>query len=557
MRKFNILILALVAVMLVIHSVNGQEKRDIILDAMTEELVRNMEKIRLKNSEPPFYMMYGVEDQVTYNVSGSLGAITNSTKSPQRYKTNTRVMVGDYDFNDESMDENGMNGRESFDLPLPIDDDPLGVRRSFWASTDNIYRSAARLFEKHKQTLKEGNKKLDELPHRWFAKHAPVEMISSAESVPFDQNGWETKIRNLSALFLEHKFIEHSTVFISFTQGHKYIVTSEGTRAKLPHSQVSLTVIAQAKNQNGEFILRRIQHLAALPTGLPDEKTCSEQIRGMIGSIEKEFSHATFEEEYSGPVLFLNGSAADMFAMGLFGQKESIIAGDQVPKQTGYQYNNQINALDGKLGKSLIHESITIKAKPHMRSYNGTALLGFFDMDNEGVVPPDEVVIFQNGVLKELLNNRSLTHATQKSNGFNSGPGVLEITSNAKFSEKELKTKLIESAKKKGLDYALIVRNANAMGMMSVTRIAVADGKEEVLRNTMLNIEGMKALKGLLGVSTDMQVMHQSFRGNQGGWGYNANLVSYIVPSSVLMEEVEVQPYMLPTLKEEQYVSRP
>jgi predicted Zn-dependent protease len=557
MKKIKILMLAIAATVLAIHNISAQTKRDIILDAMSDELDRNMENIRLKNSEPPFYMMYGVEDQVTYNVSGSLGAITNSTKFPQRYKMNTRVLVGSYDFNDESLDENGMGNRESFDLPLPIDDDPLGICRSFWASTDNVYRSAARLFEKHKQTLKESNKKLDELPHRVFAKHAPVEMISTGETVTFDQKEWEAKVRHLSALFSEHKMIEHSTVFISFIQGHKYIVTSEGTRAKLPHSQATFTVMAQAKNDNGEFILRRIQHMSTVPSGIPDEKTCSDEIRALIASLEKELHQPTFEEEYSGPVLFLNGSAADVFAMGLFGSKETVVAGDNIPKQTGYQYNNQINALDGKLGKSLIHESITIKAKPRLKSYNGTALLGAFDMDNEGVVPPDEVIVFENGVLKELLNNRSLTHATQKSNGFNSGPGVLEITSTAKFTEKQLKTKLIENAKKRGLDYALVIHQGNAMGMMSVMRIAVADGKEEVLRNTMLNIEGLKALKGLVGVSADMQVIHQPFRGSQGGWGYNPALVSYIVPSAVLIEEVEVQPYMLPTLKEEQYVSKP
>jgi predicted Zn-dependent protease len=540
-------------------AVFAQERgKNIILDAMNDELSRNMKELRMPDFEPPFYIMYGIDDQVRCHVSGTLGAITNSTIYPQRYQTNTRVLVGDYTFNDESLDDNVYSNPGAFELPLPMDDDYLGLRRTLWSTTDKVYRSAARHFEHHKQTLKESNKKLDELPHRSFAKSEPSKLIQDKERVQFDKNEWETRIRNLSALFQDRALIENSFVSMTFVQGDKYIITSEGTRAKLPHALATFTVMAQAKNEKGEFMLKRIHHMASTPMGLPDEKTCVAEINKLIAAIEEELKLASLEEDYSGPVLFLGESVADIFSMGFFRGKEDIMANDNVPKQTGFQYNNQVNALDGKIGKMLINEALTVKAKPKMKNYKGAPLFGSFDMDNEGIVPPDEIVVFEKGVLKELLNNRSITHASQKSNGCNSGPGVLEITSTLVFTEKQLREKLIDAARKQGLDYALIIReDASSMGTTLITKIYVADGKEENLRNANVSAEGLKIFRNMLGTTGDIQVVHQTFGTAGGGWNNNANIISYIVPGAVLMEEVEVKPYMMPTLKEEQYVTRP
>ena len=67
------------------------------------------------------------------------------------------------------------------------------------------------------------------------------------------------------------------------------------------------------------------------------------------------------------------------------------------------------------------------------------------------------------------------------------GPGVLEVTSSQKNSEKELKEKLMAKAKAEGLEYAYIIRNSPAlMGMMNVYKVSLKDGKEELVRNAVL-----------------------------------------------------------------------
>ncbi len=554
----NKLSISSLLVLLISGTAIAQEHaKNTILDAMNDELARNMKELRMPDFEPPFYIMYGIDDHQGLFVSGTLGAITNSTTYPQRYQTNTRVLVGDYTFNDESLDDNVYSNPGAFELPLPMDNDYLGLRRALWSTTDKVYRSAARHFERHKQTLKESNKTLEELPHRSFAKSEPVKLIQERTPIQVDRKEWETRVRNLSALFQDKALVENSFVSMTFTQGDKYITTSEGTMAKLPHALATLTVMAQAKNEKGEFMLKRIHHMAPTPMLLPDEKTCAEEINKLIANLGEELKLPSLEEEYSGPVLFLGESVADIISSGFFRGKDDIMASDNVPKQTGFQYNNQVNALDGKIGKMLINEALTVKAKPKLKNYNGIPLFGAFDMDNEGIVPPDELVIFEKGVLKELMNNRSITHATQKSNGFSTGPGVFEVTSTLVFTEKQLREKLLEAARKQGLDYALIIReDVSSMGTASIIKVNVADGKEEKLRNANVSAEGLKMFRTLLGTTGDMQVIHQPF-GQSGGWNSNANIVSYIVPGGILMQEVEVKPYMMPTLKEEQYVTRP
>ncbi len=46
------------------HDTNGQSKHeDVILQAMQDELDRNMKELRLPDHDKPFFIMYNVQDQ--------------------------------------------------------------------------------------------------------------------------------------------------------------------------------------------------------------------------------------------------------------------------------------------------------------------------------------------------------------------------------------------------------------------------------------------------------------------------------------------------------------
>src|SRR5690606_22073989 len=160
------------------------------------------------------------------------------------------------------------------------------------------------------------------------------------------------------------------------------------------------------------------------------------------------------------------------------------------------------------------------------------------------------------GGLKSLLNDRTITHPSQTANGFSSGPGVLEITIKEKLSEAALKKKLIEEAKEQGLEFALILRQSTfLMGLVNVYKVSVADGKEELVRNALLDDLNAKVLRRIIAAS------EQQAAYNLGGSNYMGQnqgpFVSYIVPTAVLVKEMEVKPFDMPTLKEEEFVSNP
>jgi hypothetical protein len=549
----------LVCVVCLSHAIVAQNKTgDVILDAMRDELERNMSELSLEGYDKPFFMMYGLTDSKQYGVTATLGSLTSSVETGNRYKTTSRLLVGDYEFNDESLDENLISQPTPIEIDLPMDDDYYGIRRSFWSSTDKVYRDAARHFKKNAQALRETGKELKDIPHRSFAKAVPTQVITTGIPQSWDKKYWETTIRNLSAIFIKHPKILTSRVAVSFMQGHKYLVSSEGTLVKTPTAMVTFSAFAQSKNTDGEFIFDQVLYQKRKPDEIPSENDLSEAIEKMIARVEDLSMVPKFEEEYSGPVLLLGSTVAD-FTMRVFGRgNDSPVANDNIQKLTGFQFD-QSASMSSKIGRMLIHESLSLKAKPKLTSYNGVELFGSYAIDNEGIIPADEVVLFDKGVLKTLMNNRTLTDPSQTSNGFANGPGVLELTCAVKYTEKELKDKLIAQAKLEGLDYAIILRNNNVSGFpsLNIYKVSLTDGKEELFRNAFLGQTSLKTLKRVLGASVSASAFNLGLMDFGRNFGPAATMTSLIVPEALLIEELDVRPMRSPSVKEDVYVSNP
>src|SRR6478752_5446457 len=76
-----------------------QQSEDIIIKAMEDELNRNISELKVPNLDKPFFIMYNISDQKSYAISAMMGSLSQSSESQQRFKSNTRVLVGDYSFN--------------------------------------------------------------------------------------------------------------------------------------------------------------------------------------------------------------------------------------------------------------------------------------------------------------------------------------------------------------------------------------------------------------------------------------------------------------------------
>jgi predicted Zn-dependent protease len=526
----------------------GQEF-NVLQKAMIDELDRNMKELRLEGHDAPFFINYTLTDQTSTKIFASLGALIASSESPQREKTSIRVLVGDYDFNDESLDNNLFSGSQANEISMPLDDDYLGIRRSFWISTDNVYRNAAKQFKKNKETLKEQSKQLSELPHRRFAKTPISKVDVVGAQTTFNRGEVEDYLRELSAIFNDYPEIRNSGVAFGYDRGHRYQVNSEGSINRTPIGLALLSVSAQLKTAEGDIPFSEIKRIYSTPAAMPPLAEMKKEVKLMIENLIQSAKAKAFDEEYSGPVLYEGVAVADVIIASLFGGAESLDASDNIPSLKGFRYDENLG-IDGKIGKPLFAKGMTVKAMPKMRRYNGEELLGAFEVDDEGVVPADELILVENGVLKNLLNDRTLVKEGQQANGLGSGPGVVSITFPTGIKASELKSKLINLAKQQGLEYALIVRETfGSFGMANVYKVSLETGAEELMRAATLSGLSLKNFKRISEVSAEMQVQNLSFGG--------AGVMSAIVPKGLLLEEVEVGVSRVPRLTEDEYVASP
>ena len=110
-------------------------------------------------------------------------------------------------------------------------------------------------------------------------------------------------------------------------------------------------------------------------------------------------------EAYSGPVMLYQQVVASAFGATLFGGSTALVA-NREPLVNGFSKKLTVQSsgsIELKLGKRIVSKDISVVLKPHIRYFQKVGLLGSYDVDGEGVVPPDELVLVNNGVLKNLM----------------------------------------------------------------------------------------------------------------------------------------------------------
>lgn len=524
---------------------NAQEKNT-IQKAMEDELARSMNDLKLDTLAKPFYISYSLNDVKSLTIVGTLGAVLNSYEVPYRGK-GARILVGDYEFNDESLDNNLFSQPEANDIELPLDDDYLGIRRAFWVTTDNVYKNAARQFAKNKADLQQQSKPLDQVPHRSFAKTPAVSHQEELQEERMDKQAWENIVRRLSGLFID-RTIHNSSVLLNVSQGTQYFVNSEGSSVKTPVQSATLTFFAQTKTDEGEMLFDQQSIYAKTPSGLGSVQHLEEQVLGFIKKIEEAKKSKSFDDDYIGPVLITGQAVANIFANTLFYGRDRLIADTNVPSLSGNRIDRS-TGLETKMGKNVTSPLLTVKALGNKKEYKGETLFGSYVVDSEGVMPPEELVLIDKGTLQHQLTSRTLTSSTQVANGHADGPGVIAITVEGGLMEKELTQKLLEEAKADGLDYALIIRNTTGRtGMFNVYKISAKDGAEELLRNARFSSFSFRELKKILSATQEVEVHHVTS---------SNGATSYLIPKAVLFSDMDVQGAEMPAFKEEEFVKNP
>lgn len=522
----------------IVASARAQSNDPVILRAMQDELKRSMTELKYEGHDAPFFISYGIADVTNYNAYAILGALVQSGEYKNRDKS-VRILVGNYEFNDESLNNNSYSEPGSSEIALPMDDDYDGIRRALWATTDAIYKSAAGQYKKHQATLKEKDKKISDVPHREFAKVPVVKKIEPIRPYSLDKAKWDNYCRKLSAMFTAYPDLKSSKVSISISQGTQYFINSEGTTVVIPFTRAMLHCRIEVKNKNGDSAFDNIGYQVNNPDDLPPVENVQAEAKAIAERLLKSGDEITLEDDYTGPVLFIGAATAQVFSTIFLTSRDGLMATDNIPNINENRADAG-NTMDNRIGKVIADNNISIYARAPLYTFKGKTLLGSYNIDEEGVVPADKLVLVEKGILKNLMNDRSIARPGQTATGHANGPGVLEIVSDKGISQQALKQMLIETARKEGLDYAIIARESSesVLGISQFYKVDLATGKEELMRRVRLGSVALKNLKRIAGISNQQQV----YTNDIGGKG----LVSFIVPDALLLNDMELSPVHIP-----------
>lgn len=558
-------ILLLLILILFFTSVKAQVNEEPIWKALNDELSRNMKSLSYLDYEKPFFINYTIGSSENAVILGSLGAIILSDEN----KLNTemvRVMVGNYQICDENFENENNNVRfNGGNIPLPLDADYYGIRRTLWIQTDKVYKAAGETYKNKLYILKRNNVPLDSLVPD-FSK-APVSKVKiSGSDFKYNKAEWEKRIREISGYFLKYGDIDDSGVSFRFAKANTYMVNSEGSEVKTPVDVAVITIAASTTSSDGSRQMDRFDVLAPTPADLPSNDWFMKEIELMVKRLKNLKTAEVFDRNYSGPVLFLDQAASELTSASLFSQEDPLIAIREplfADRNMKIYYGNNPNSLGNKQNKKVIANDLTVKAQPALKAYNNIPLIGHFEIDADGVIPPKELTLIENGLLRTLLCDRTPTRTIPQSNGhrrfafFNNGisyitgPGIIELSGKKQNSRDELKFKLIEKAKEEGLDYAIMIKKVIPRAInypVEIYKVSVTDGKETLIRSASINNVSLATLRKCIGISNqttayNMLVNIGPDNSNLGAFSPDISGLpsSFISPDGILIEEMDVE----------------
>ena len=545
-----------------LHSAFAQTGNPVI-SAIQSEVDRNKSSLKMEGMPSPFFISYSVLDRYEYNMAASLGSISSYNANHQRFGVPT-LLIGDYLRNNLKITD-----RPNYPSATSLVDNVPGIAISIWKDLDGMYKNSVEMYQSKLAILQQQTQTAEEKSLPDFEQVRPVNMILPPAPVHFDKAYWENYLRKASETAKQYPEILTSNVSLIVRNIMSYTYNTEGSRYAVPYTFYQLTFTANTRADDGQDLSQTIYEEHATFEQMPNQTAFIERCKILMENLLKLKNAPVVHDAYSGPVLF-EGNALYLLFVQTFIINNRLAAAPKlvrVSQQSSFVVvNGEVQLAGGQAGgndfelmlnKKVISRDLTFKSITGQEFYKGERLDGYYPIDAEGVVPDKELMLIENGVLRNLLNGRKPTLKIRHSNGharydYISGamrvvPGNILITCKQIYSSDELRKKLLAAAKEEDLDYAYIVKDMTG-GANFFYKVYVADGREELVRGaTITDGTSLRPFKRILGASDKEQI--RSFSHLQ---------TSIILPNALLFEEMDVtrmpnidfkRPYVVPKPK--------
>lgn len=426
-------------------------KRSPLLAAMQAELDRSFKTLSAQDP-PAYYMGYTITDTQRAEVSGSNGALLNSSENRNRW-LEVSVRTGSYDLDNTHKVGARQEERGGPGEPVPIDNDTEVLRRAIWLETDKQYKSAAEALIKIK-TGKEVKVETAEGAAPDFTHEQPHTYIGPETSFQLERKPWEEKVRAYTKEFRSSPAVINSIVTFTAQAQNAYQITSEGTQLQFGQIRYRLELFIQGKAPDGMDLDRYYNFDWVNIADAPDDKavfaagaTMRKELEGLVA--------APINEPSVGPAL-LTGRAAAVFFHEVFGHRDE--GHRQKDVSEGQTFSKKVD-------QQILPDFLSIVDDTTMRKLGSTDLLGYYEYDDEGV-RAHRVVLVDHGVLKDFEMSRSPLVGFPHSNGHGrrqlgaspvSRQGNLIVESSKQVTNAELRVKLIELIKQQHKEFGLLI----------------------------------------------------------------------------------------------------
>lgn len=503
----------------VICAFQAQAQSDVVMKAMQDEMDRNIEKLQAGDNRP-FYISYALSNARVTTASAMFGSLLDFNQDTVR-GWNTRVMVGDYQVNDENFSDNQDPEFNYFQYPsVPKEEDYESIRRFFWITTNNIFEEASRLYSSKKDGISKYS--LDYSAPDFDTTEVVTLAIPLQVESP-DPEVVKEMVRSLSQKFSSIDELFASNVRYSEQAGVITYINSEGIRYSIPDAYASLNVSAEFFEEDGDMY--RVNQILNFRSGSELMSGLDEISKQIDEMIEAARSHKESDlDNYYGPIIVTDELVAQLYSQSIVNKLTarrsnlSIVSEDMAKKYFENFWE------DHEKSEEIGNRKLNVMALPTLTSYDGKSLEGSIIIDSEGVQPPDTLVMIRDGVIVNKFNGRTPAPKGLRSNGHNRnsllggnlsrslGASVLKIDYDETSDQKELEAGLLKMVQDQELEYGLIISPAYQGGnsLIKLTKL-FADGSRESVITDNLNVNGSNILRKIEAASSNTAAYNVGF----------------------------------------------
>ena len=378
-----------------------------VLLAMKTELARNFTALKAQPTAP-YFLSYEITEHRGASVSSAFGALGASGENRNR-RLDITLRVGSYDFDNthavrgDFANVGAAMARFGGTVPIPVDDDPAGIRKALWYETDKRYKQSVEQIAGAKTNAQVAVVAEDRSPD--FSA-GPVVSYTEPVVVPqVDRAAWEKRLRSYTAPFAQYGDIYDARAQLDAAVETRWYVNSEGTQLQVSEPSYRLIITAFSKADDGMELPRYESYFATTPSGLPSDDVVLKAVGSMVRDLHA-LRTAPVVDPYSGPAI-LSGRAAAVFFHEVFGHR--VEGHRQKDEGEGQTFKKRVN-------EQVLPTNFTVYFDPTLKRLGPIELAGSYRYDNEGIAAR-RVTSVDNGIFKSFIMSRSPIDGFPVSNG--------------------------------------------------------------------------------------------------------------------------------------------